>query len=165
MKHQFETQECSRCKGSGKYSFCEEYRDVCFKCAGSGKTLTKRGMAGQKFFLEMCQIEISELKVGDLIRVENLTSNMRRFSYKAKIVEINRSKYEVSGSNGNVPFRYFPLAIITDHPKYGRSGISGKDDQKVRIYREDDLVRFQRALEYQGTLTKSGTAPGNKNLS
>jgi hypothetical protein len=30
---------CSRCHGSGNYSYCQRYGTTCFKCGGSGKTL------------------------------------------------------------------------------------------------------------------------------
>ncbi len=32
-------QACTRCEGSGKYSWCQTYGDTCFKCGGSGKAL------------------------------------------------------------------------------------------------------------------------------
>lgn len=32
---------CSRCGGCGRYSWCQQYGDRCFECAGSGKVLPK----------------------------------------------------------------------------------------------------------------------------
>lgn len=162
MKAQFETQVCSRCHGSGKYSFCEMYRDTCFKCSGLGVCLTKRGSEAQRFFRESCLIPISQLKVGDVIRVEGITHGGKSYVYEAPVVEISRSKNETSGSNGNVPFRYFPLQIKTQHAKHGSGGISAPDEHTVRVYRPDDSVRLQEALDYQATLTKSGTVRKKK---
>lgn len=31
------TTECSRCGGSGQYSFCPQYGTTCFKCQGTGR--------------------------------------------------------------------------------------------------------------------------------
>jgi hypothetical protein len=162
MELLFESQTCSRCHGSGKYSFCEMYRDMCFKCGGGGVVLTKRGAQAQRFFRESCLVPISQLKVGDVIRVESITHGGKRFIYKASVVEIARSTSEVSGSNGNAPFRYYPLAITTEHPKYGRGGLSAPDEHTVRIYRSDDPERLEKALLYQATLTKAGTVRKGK---
>lgn len=85
-KFLFESQTCSSCHGSAKYSFCEMYRDACFKCSGLGICLTKRGSGG----------------------------------------------------------------------------ISAPDEHTVRVYRPDDSARLQEALDYQATLTKSGTVRKKK---
>lgn len=38
----FETEACSRCGGSGQYSYCQMYGSRCFKCAGSGKQYIRK---------------------------------------------------------------------------------------------------------------------------
>lgn len=40
-----ETVTCSRCCGSGNYSWCQRYGTTCFKCGGRKAVLTKRGAA------------------------------------------------------------------------------------------------------------------------
>ncbi len=64
----FERQTCSRCGGSGKHSFCEQYRDTCFKCGGSGEQLTKRGIAASERLAELLTHSIEDIKPGDQIR-------------------------------------------------------------------------------------------------
>jgi DnaJ-class molecular chaperone len=44
-KPAFEHVTCSRCGGSGHYSFNLMYGTVCFKCHGRGWCYTKRGAA------------------------------------------------------------------------------------------------------------------------
>jgi hypothetical protein len=33
--------DCPRCSGTGKHSFCETFRDVCFQCRGEGEVLVR----------------------------------------------------------------------------------------------------------------------------
>src|SRR5207249_1748734 len=44
----FESETCSRCGGSGHYSYCQRYGTTCFKCGGRTTVLTKRGEAAQR---------------------------------------------------------------------------------------------------------------------
>lgn len=37
----YNTETCSRCNGSGRYSFCERFADICFKCGESGIVMPK----------------------------------------------------------------------------------------------------------------------------
>ena len=45
----FETETCSRCAGSGNYSYCPGYGNRCFKCSGKGRVYSKRGHAALDF--------------------------------------------------------------------------------------------------------------------
>jgi hypothetical protein len=88
MKTAFETSACSRCHGTGKYSFCERFRDVCFKCHGSGITLTQRGLAAQRMYVESCTVDSSEVKVGDRLLCEGMTHGGSSYSYIGTVVSI-----------------------------------------------------------------------------
>jgi DnaJ-class molecular chaperone len=156
MKTSFETEVCSRCHGSGKYSFCETYRDRCFKCAGDGKVLSKRGYAAQKHFIESCSVPLSDLKVGDRIRVGSMTHSGNHFTFISTITEISRSETPSFYSNGTESKEYYPLTVVTEHPKHGKCGLTAPDHHTVRVYREGDDERLIKALKYQETLTKSG---------
>ena len=65
----FESENCSRCNGTGKFSRCQKYADVCLKCAGNGSLLTMRGQASQVFFNEMRTIHHSKIKADSYIIV------------------------------------------------------------------------------------------------
>ena len=41
----FEVAHCTRCGGSGHFSYCQMYGTRCFQCVGSGKAYTDRGQA------------------------------------------------------------------------------------------------------------------------
>lgn len=162
LKTAFETETCSRCHGSGKYSYCQDYGDVCFKCAGRGAVLSKRGAIAQRFYIESCQVPMSSLKIGDKIQCNGITNDARRsYSYIGTVIEVKRSEYACTyGTTVNgVPYSetYYPLTVTTQNEKYGQSSHSAKDSHTVRIYRADDSERLQKALEFQGTLTKTGT--------
>lgn len=43
MRIKFDTTECGRCGGSGRYSYSQTNGSVCFGCKGSGKKYTDKG--------------------------------------------------------------------------------------------------------------------------
>jgi hypothetical protein len=88
MKTKFETQTCSRCQGSGKYSFCERYADRCFKCAGSGVTYSKRGAAARAYYEKLCTIPASQAVIGDRIAASGITKGGALYSCVGTITEI-----------------------------------------------------------------------------
>lgn len=72
MTDTFETQICSRCLGSGKYSYCQMYGDTCFKCHGSGKVYTARALAARQWLREQRTVDIGTLKLGDRVSVNGV---------------------------------------------------------------------------------------------
>lgn len=158
----FETETCSRCHGSGKYSYCEDYGDRCFKCGGAGQVLSKRGAMASAYFNELCQIAISELKAGDRIKRDGITQNARgSYSYIGTVIKVKRSEYACTYGTiiDGKPYSetYYPLSVTTQNDKYGQSSLSARDTDTVRVYRSDDNKRLEQALAYQDTLTKKGT--------
>jgi hypothetical protein len=136
----FEHVTCSRCGGSGNYSYCQSYGTTCFKCRGSGAQLTKRGKAAQAWLNNKRCIPASEFKVGDKFLMDGIPG----FS-KSQWVEI--------------------LSITTD--ERGCLNFNGKDtgynglpaETRVRrcMTNGEAAALKQEALAYQATLTKSGT--------
>lgn len=160
---QLETETCSRCGGSGKYSFCERYRDVCFKCAGQGKTLTKRGAAAAEYLKELRSVPAGEIKVGDYMRFEYFAGDsIKRFF--AKVVEIKPAAYKVM--NQTTGEFEAPAGVIEISGTYQmgfaepeKIGANLHVTAKVRKGFSDAEKRkqFAAALAYQETLTKAGT--------
>lgn len=60
----FESTTCSRCGGSGHYSYCQSHGTRCFKCGGHGIVLTKRGAVAQQVFNEMLTVEAQDVEPG-----------------------------------------------------------------------------------------------------
>lgn len=60
----YETQICTRCCGSGNYSYCTSYGTTCFQCRGKGKTYSKRGEAASNYARTLRTAKIEDVQVG-----------------------------------------------------------------------------------------------------
>lgn len=73
-KINYEREACSRCGGSGRYSYCAMYGDMCFGCSGKGKQLSRAGerarAALQAFYTEHYTRPATELTPGDFMKFE-----------------------------------------------------------------------------------------------
>lgn len=67
MKLDLEKTTCSRCCGSGKYSYNMMHGDRCYGCGGTGIALTKRGKAARAKLIELQQRPVADLKVGEFL--------------------------------------------------------------------------------------------------
>ena len=149
----FETQICTRCHGSGKYSFCESFRDTCFKCKGSGKCYTKRGEIAASFYTESLKVLVSDLKVGQTIRVETMA-----LRYYAPITYIGPLELNGYSMTNGIKTDTYRMLITTEHEKHGESGLLTFPSHKVVVkHDKESLEKFkQDALVYQESLTKTG---------
>ena len=147
-----ETEICGRCGGSGKHSYNSIHKDVCYGCGGSGIRYTKRGSAAKAFLDSLRSVPASSIKVGDFIQVSRMT-----FNYFAKVTAIGFS----SGSRFMKDNQWVPYyEILTEHPKHGEGGVSvcfPNDLVRKGFSKEEKSEQMARALEFQATLTKSGT--------
>ena len=67
----FETTECSRCGGTGEFSYNPLDGTRCFKCRGGKRQLTRRGAAARKAWdavVETMARPITEVRVGDKVK-------------------------------------------------------------------------------------------------
>ena len=159
MGYLFENETCSRCHGTGEYSYCAYYGKTCFKCHGSKVVLTKRGAAAQRFLDQLQTVSIKDLKVGALIECTGVTNGNGLFRYKAPVVSIGPSDQvkHVSSSTNGVPNPTVEYMLIkTEHPKFGAGGLNTPDNTTVRIW-QNTKENIAKALEYQANLTKTGT--------
>ena len=151
-----ERKTCPRCCGSGNYGPTQVYGGRCFDCHGKGTLLTKRGHAAASFFDGLRDARADEIKVGDLIRVGGMTGGCEPFDYYARVVEIiPESRTCVIKPDGtSVPM----YEITTEHPRFGRSGLSTSRDATVKrgFTRDEKAVALAKALAFQATLGPSG---------
>lgn len=155
----FESQTCSRCGGSGKFSFNLIHGTMCYGCNGKGVKLTKRGKAAKQFFDNSLTVPASELKVGMVVK------EWEGYKYFATIREIDTgTDYELGqrhttsyslGEDGNRQM------ILIDT---GRDKSKFYPDCRVRVMHTDDekAAKILAALEYQATLTSNGTVSKRK---
>lgn len=145
----FESINCSRCGGSGKHSWCQQYGDTCFKCHGQGETLTKRGRAAQVHLNSLRTVRADSVMIGQLIQCETMT--VRYFAAVTAIKPVDcYGEAEVNAAHIN---------LKTDHPTQGGFGRITARDNMIRVAFSKDEKREQvkLALAYQETLTKAGT--------
>lgn len=157
---EFERTTCSRCGGSGHYSYCQGYGTKCFKCHGSGKALTKRGSIAYTHFLDSLKVRLDSLKVGDLMQIDDVILGR---IYFAPIVEIkpSGSKY-LNKTTGE--WESLGMDYVTNHKKYGKSGLTAQGNYMVRKGWDGPTKTAKRAeaLSYQDTLTQAGTVRKGK---
>lgn len=144
MGTHFETVVCSRCGGSGHYSYCSMYGTTCFKCSGKGNVYTDRGQAAKVWFEEHLSKPAKELQLGDKIYVDVFFN--RGWS---KVTEIGP---DTTLYNGAIRPDY--LYVQTE---IGGQYISGDTLCRVAHTAEQKQAVLALALEYQASLTKQGT--------
>jgi hypothetical protein len=77
MKLKFEMKNCTRCGGSGRYSYNPEDGDRCFGCGGSGRQRTKAGVAAGKAYEAAMAIPVGECVPGTVLIVRLLQKDLR----------------------------------------------------------------------------------------
>ncbi len=153
-----ETKTCSRCGGSGSYSWCQRYGSRCFKCAGAGKVYTKRGLAAHNFFENLLSKPAGQLKPGDKIKTDMVTSEGVGKWWET-VVEVRWGTDQDGGYIvDGVTKRYFH--IITNKCDHGI--FNDTDMYRVAATKEQKAAAFQQALAYQATLTQTGTVKKTK---
>jgi hypothetical protein len=170
-KLEFERQTCTRCGGSGSYSWCAAYGSKCFLCAGKGKILTKRGAAAAAYWSEIRKRRADTLKPGDVVHMDSITMGGTPFTYWAKVLDVTpggvEGAYAINAETGERlhPARTDLITVHTKHKVEERSDVV--PPEQLYIVR-GDITEQRRtltlAIAYQATLTKTGkpAAPGRK---
>ncbi len=75
MARTFETKECSRCGGSGRYSYNSMHGDMCYGCHGKGKQITKRGSAAREIWMAIARptIPVEDVEPGMKLYVSSMS--------------------------------------------------------------------------------------------
>lgn len=77
MRIHYQTTECSRCLGSGEYSYNPIDGKRCYGCGGTGKALTRDAKKAKAKIdalkAEMLTTPIEAVKVGDVVKYANTT--------------------------------------------------------------------------------------------
>lgn len=136
-----ESETCSRCGGSGRYSYCQMYGDRCFKCGGKGLVLTARGKAAAIYLRSLRSKPIGQLVVGDKFKDPNEGLPFS-FSGFATIQSIE------AHDDGT-------FTVTTD--KTVLANWNKEHSLRVAQTAEQSAATWQAALDYQATLTKAGT--------
>lgn len=143
----FETETCSRCGGSGRYSFNGRH-SICYKCAGPGVTYTKRGKAAADLYTRLLSKPAGAVAVGDRLQFELIGSKVW---VTVETIETTDQHLTIMGldAKGN---------------RYGQGVLLGRLTET--LFREANTAEQKadkraEALAYQATLTKAGK-PGKR---
>lgn len=152
----FESKVCSRCGGSGHFSFNLKHGSMCYRCYGTGFKLKKHGLGLEafKFFYDSLTIPAIDLVVG--MKIEEL-------NFSQKFVVIKNIYYGTDkelGKEFNTSYLLGPngdkqiVLIDTDN-----SMIKFYPENKVKIFHteEQEQEKLQIAREYQSSLYENGT--------
>lgn len=149
-KTPFETKPCSRCGGSGHYSFNLMHGSMCYGCSGRGWQYTKRGKAARDYMVALLSKPAREFVPGDLIYDE----------HRGRFHRVVRSERDTGYNFGS-------RNLGLDYEVNERWGIqaegmgwSGLDpDRMIRrgATAEEKAEAREKALAYQATLTQAGT--------
>lgn len=67
----FDTEACSRCGGTGQYSYCQMHGTTCFKCSGKKVQQTRAGARAFKAWLAFadahCTVAAKDVAIGSVI--------------------------------------------------------------------------------------------------
>ena len=143
-----ETETCSRCHGSGTYSYCYRYGSTCFKCAGRKVVYTKRGLAAANYLAGLRSKRAADLVPGDQVQIDAIT--MGGEPYRAWYT-IESVALEADGR------LRFVLTTKRNAEKTGYSGMAPDNMVRVAQTAEQKAETLARAVAYQETLTKAGT--------
>jgi hypothetical protein len=137
----FESKTCSRCGGSGKFSWCQMHGSMCFGCHGDGVVLTKKGKAAQVWLNAKKRKSSDAVEIGEWVLSEGIPG------FSASVwIKID----EVKGEGAE--------RVISGLSKRGERHSFGAG-MELRMFlgkvRNAELAR--EALAFQETLTLAGT--------
>lgn len=151
MKHELkitklETEVCSRCSGSGHFSFHSERGTTCFKCHGRGTTLTKRGAVAQAFLFSLLTKKkiAREVAVGESALIFSSNFGVQKTFQNVVAVEtrVDAVGREVTTIKTDRPGS-LPLTMSSSVEVVVSTGLNAGD-------------ALEKAIEFQATLTKTG---------
>jgi hypothetical protein len=148
----FETRPCPRCAGSGRFSYCQNWGTTCFKCGvkpgepGVGVVLTKRGAAAYLYYESLLPTKLArDLQPGDFVTERG----WRRRVIGAPQPTTNafvRNGVEVRAGYLDIPCEQVTHSLVPEDMVL-----------HVAVTRERKAELLAQALDYQSTLTKTGT--------
>ncbi|MFT6075153.1 MAG: hypothetical protein ACJAZ1_002078 [Yoonia sp.] len=143
MATSYETETCTRCSGSGHYSYNQMTGTRCFKCGGSGLQYTKRGKATQQFAESIMAVLGSEIKVGDVMRIG------KKGQITAQSLEVTEKRSHAKPT-GATEFPMRTVVTVTG-PNFSRDFYGDWEYKRLLTAEQSQQVR-----DYQDNLTKAG---------
>jgi hypothetical protein len=150
----FEIETCSRCGGTGNYSYCQMHGTRCFKCSGKKDVLTKRGLAALEFYRGLSTKTADQIVPGDVIWSEAGPFSKGFWStvVEARWTRTDGTECCTIGKDGQRnPF----FMVKTDRDGGGKFGPITMTFRLAQTA-EQKAANLALAMEYQAGLTKAG---------
>lgn len=147
-----EIETCTRCGGSGRYSYNQITGDRCFKCGGKGTQMTKRGRAVNDWIREQTATDALSVKVGDRVVYSNALTGRRSTFTIAEIVEHKPLKSRSYDFTAEIWIDHESRSVTLISEGGKEYGFGGAVPLSFAI---TDELR-ERARAYRDTLTMAG---------
>lgn len=158
----FETKTCSRCGGTGKFSYNLMHGDMCYGCRGTGIQYTKRGKIARTFYEDSLKIPASELKVGMGIKED---SGYKNFSL-IEIIDFGTDKE--LGEKYNTCYYVGPMGdkqMIYVQTQRTKAKFTPETLVRVMHTDEEKRIKLEAAKAFQDSLNANGTVSKRKSKS
>lgn len=139
----YDSETCTRCGGSGHYSYNRVDGTTCFKCKGSGAQLTPRGKAALAFADSLLNRKIEELAGED--RFQYLDAIRGRRYSGCTAVEVASFSHRADGT---------PVPAFEVRSSSGKVVVVTSAGTKVRLHPTPE--QMDQIIAYQDSLTKAG---------
>jgi hypothetical protein len=155
----FEIETCSRCGGSGEYSYCQSYGTRCFKCAGTKVTLTTRGKAAAVFLRKLRTKTAGEVQFGEAVRIEGVPGFSATTWFKVEAIFTSLLPCKSRQPNGEWK-EYHHYCLEGTTKKGEKTGLHAFPESEVYIIpatKEIAAAQLAEAMTFQASLTQAGT--------
>lgn len=152
----FDHETCTRCCGTGSFSYCQSYGTTCFKCHGNGVTLTKKGAAANAWFHAKKKKVAAEVKVGEWMVVEGCPGFSKNEVVKVTFAGFKETGNKYMGKDGEWK-DYFIVEGV--NAKGETHGVHTFENAEVTMAfgKAETLALKLEAKAFEATLTKAGT--------
>lgn len=144
-----ERETCSRCCGTGHYSYCQMHGTMCFKCGGKKVVLTKRGAAAARYLETLRSKRAGDLVVGDVVWADGIPGYTRGRFVKITAIAPSTVRFKIGDGEWQTSTGLDISPVV--------SGIAADALVRVAQSAAEKEETLRRAIAYQATLTKSGT--------
>ena len=136
----FETVTCTRCNGTGRYSFNLKDGNTCYGCGGKGVKHTKRALMADAWMTDKRTIKASKIAIGQRIHLAGVYPVSKRFAIT--VAKIERSVCAVNGNS-------FINVTSVNGNEYV---INAALNIKIALSEDNHKALYELALEYQDSL-------------
>lgn len=157
----FESETCTRCGGTGQYSFNQIDGTMCYGCRGAKRKLTKRGAAAREYLHWLQSVPAKHVKPGDRIYSDGWrTVTDVRPGSTGWILSADDPKVAKLAADGArvAPYKAGKVVVHAGVDLVTSKVTLASQTGTVRVSDPSLTVAYKQAVAaYQDSLTKAGT--------